>query len=124
MKLIKFHIGNSTTRSPCHSNTVSGRSIRISRVEINLACSSCGKDGVCRLKYLDFPVDFIEDIGPSAAILPCCVSTFCQINGDFIFKQINIWMVKSFLRQYFNDGFASSVGYVEDPSLGPASTPV
>ena len=75
MKLIEFHIGNATTSSPRHSNTVSSRSVRISRVEVNLACSPCGKDSVCCLKHFDFAADFIEDVSASAAkssATACC----------------------------------------------------
>jgi len=49
MKLDEFHVSYPATGAPAHGNAITGRGVRIGRVEVNLAgATGCHDDMACR----------------------------------------------------------------------------
>src|SRR3984957_19983840 len=88
MKLNKLHIGDGCSGPPRHRHTVSGRYIRVRRVEINFAASTGGKDNSIAPDGLHIPGGFIQNVGPDHAILCRIAEPACgdQVNTHVIIE--------------------------------------
>jgi hypothetical protein len=69
MKLNELHICDLGSRSPGHGHAISGRDIRITRVQINFAATAGREHDPVRPERFYFSAFFIQDIGAQTPIL-------------------------------------------------------
>ena len=69
MELVKFHICNPAAGPPGHGYTITGRRIRITGIQVNLASATTGEDYSGGLEYLGMVFIAIEYIGAITTVL-------------------------------------------------------
>ena len=53
MELVEFHVGDSTTGPPRHGDAITGGAVRITRIQVDLACSAGGQQHKSSLEDLN-----------------------------------------------------------------------
>ena len=119
MKLVEFHIRHPTARSPCHGNAVAGRTVRVARVQVDLACTTSGQNNEPRLKYLHTPSGSIQHIGArAAAMVPTQRGQVDQVNRNAIVKELDIAVIQYLIREGLCNGFSRRVSDMNYPAEG------
>ncbi|GBF29591.1 hypothetical protein MnTg03_01164 [bacterium MnTg03] len=85
MKLDKLHVGDPTTSAPCHRNTITSRSVWITRIEIDLAGAASGQYDFLRRKNIDMLIVLIERVKS-----PTLFGFAYQVDGDMLVEYFNI----------------------------------
>ena len=90
MELNEFHVRYATTGSPSHGDAISGGSIRIGRVEVNLASASCGQERMPGTNRQNFAGCVIKNIGAMTTFFRQAEMLGSdEIDGDVMLKDGN-----------------------------------
>ena len=85
MKLNELHIGYPAASAPGHGDAVTGRAIRITGIEINLAGSTGGEDNFACLESIDMLVLSIKRVKTGALLL-----FVNEVDSNMLIKNLNI----------------------------------
>src|SRR5210317_1137201 len=85
VKLDKLHIGDPATCAPCHGDTVSSGTIRVTGIQVNLAGTAGGEHDFFSAEYSDLLILLVIGIHTDAAIL-----LFNEVDGEVMCVNIDV----------------------------------
>jgi len=108
MKLYKLHVGNGGAGPVSHGNSIAGGNIRVTRIQVGLACTACcEKSNFCTKCFnpVGFPVQYIGAAtavflicGDKTAFHPCWIGD--NIDGDMVLVQGYSFVVPDMVYKY------------------------
>ena len=91
VKLVEFHIGDTTAGTPGHGNTITTGGIRVTGIQVHLAGTAGGEHHVAGHKSLYRLLVTIQHIGTDTAIVcQAELGAGNQVNGDVVFQQRDV----------------------------------
>ena len=98
MKLDELHICDLHAGAPRHRHTVSGRDIRIGRVQINFAATAGRQHDPVRPDSFYFTGFLVQNIRTKATVFRREAELGCgdQIHGHPIFQKFGVWLPGQF----------------------------
>src|SRR5437868_4037261 len=92
MKLNELHICNRRSRAIRHGNSIAGRNVRVSRVEIHLSATSGREQSDWRGEGLDLPADLIQHVSPQTSVIQTVseLLTGEQVYAEVVFENFNV----------------------------------
>ena len=125
MKLHELEVGDRAAGTVGHGDTVAGRDVRIGGVEIDLARTAGGQNGVARQHGAHLAGPLVEHVGADAAV---AVGGLCpespegdEVDGDGLFGEADVGVATGSLKEHCRDGLAGDVARMQYPALAVAS---
>ena len=124
MELVELHIGHPAAGTPCHGDTITAGAIRVAAVEVNLACTTCCQYNHLGLEYMNSIAGVVEHISTATAqFARVGIGLGYQVNGDMMFKNIDILLLLYLIYQCGVNRLAGGIGTLCDASSRPTHSP-
>jgi len=122
VELDEFHVRYPAAGSPSHGDAVAGGSVRIGRVEVDLAGAARRQNRMIGGEGEDFVVGDIEHVGAETAFFGLAnLWAGDQVYRNVMFEDRDAGVSPELLGQRSLDGGAGSVGGVDDASVAVAA---
>ena len=122
VELNELHVGDAAAGAPGHGDAVAGCRVRIGRVEIDLAGTARGDNGVGRGDGYDFVVVDVENVGAPAAIgLEAELCAGDQVDDDVSLEHRDVRVRAYLLIECLLHGGAGGIGDVDDTPVAVAA---
>jgi len=122
VELNEFHVSDPAPGPPCHGDSVAGRSVRIGRIDVNLAGTARGQDGMARPNGFDATGAFVENIDTKTAQFGAIqLAANDQVDTDVLLEDRDVRVLPDLFGQGFLDGSPGRVGRMNDATMTMAA---